>query len=1028
MITRRPYPLLMSLALIGGLTLTLTSAQSPSSAQSSSKKRHTATKNATPKKTTKRATSPKLVAESNPRNLEDKDKGKEKDGEKEAPHVRIPGRFKITNATKRLLAGEEGGAGEYKEIREHLIRLKSYPNKEVDWEAYSAARDKATQLPPATPAMLKGFGVGPGILAVITPTPVSLAWEFVGPTNIDPPYQQYYGTQPIIGRIGALAYDPKLQNVIYVGGANGGLWKSTNNGTSWTSIMDKEVGMAVSSIAIDPVNSNVIYVGTGDYDGGSVGGFGLFKSIDGGKTWKNLDPTHAIFGTFVIHKILIDNTVIDKTANQSSGVIAIGGGFRRPGHIYRSLNSGGAWNTVLTSATSMNDVVFNSDKSIAYASADLGKLYKSLDRGNTWVPVNSIFPGRATGRLDVAASIINPLTVYAIDASDFQGVFYKSVDGGIVWTSTILDSGAFSGQWGQSWYDFYLGASYKNVPNPNGIGSVKTDTLIVGLFSVYQSPDAGATWYDAGLSYRSGTKAHSDQHTFAFNPLNPAVSLVGGDGGVYRYVFPATANPPTFTFTSLNNGLGITQFYNGAVGPTDTALLLGGTQDNATPQANGDTVHWRNPGAGDGFGCGINFSDPFNKNTVLRGYQNQYLSIYDNVIIVTEDNWNTGENITPTVENPTFFTPFWFNNNDPLFAYTATNKIYEYTHPALGVANTNTAWTAFGQDFGAYVTGFATSYTKQRNAAGNSEYLIYAGTDTGGFWASDDHGGTFVQLDNFGKPGGLPNRPITSVTVSPFNPRKVWVTLAGGGGVARVWSTDNAFTGRWYSVSGNLPDLPVNTLALVPSATGNTIYVGTDAGVYYTSDGGKNWFDATVPLGMPRVTVNQLVFAPSTGYLNAFTYGRGVWRLQVGNTVPFSAYPYLQGYRGDRSRLKATLAFYATGTNVLLETRQVNLTATGFANLNISYKGNADLLIKVPGFLTRRIPAINTDSTGALRTPIMYAGDVNGDDVVDANDLNAITAKLGQFTSGPEDIDGDGRVTTNDVALAQANQGQRGDN
>lgn len=1038
----RQFPHLFSVCpLLAGLSIALISQPMTAAAQSDTAAKKPVSKSTKLKLDSKKSVASKVKSETKIAFTEDADKesrerkkknGKSAGKDDDAKHVGIPGRFKVNAANKFKYIGKEDGKGEYKEIREWLIRRKAYPAKEVDWKADSNARERAMSMPKATPEMIRGGAAsqtqtqGVKSLGAVIPNPVGLAWQFIGPTNIDPPYRQYYGTQPTIGRIGALAFDAKRPNIIYLGGASGGVWKSTTSGATWNSIMDNESGLAVSSIAVDPNNSAVVYVGTGDYDGFGAAGFGFFKSVDGGVNWTNLDPSHTIFNRYAIHKILIDPSSLDPTTGQSKSILATGGWYSPGGRIFSSNNSGGAWTTTLATSRPVNDIVFNSDRTVAYAATDYGGLYKSTDKGASWTRVSTIFQTNTGDRIDVAASLVSPGTLYVLDAENRS--LYTSKDGAVTWKTNNLDnSPAFTGQWGQSFYDFYLGATTKTVRNSSGVGSVTSDVLFAGLFSVYHSPDAGKTWFDASQSYHSGTLAHSDQHCFAISPSNPNSLLVGGDGGAYRFIFaPSTSPPGAYTFTSINIGLGITQFYNGSVSPIDPTLLIGGTQDNATPQANGDTQHWRNPGAGDGFGCAINPSDPFNPTATLRGYQNQYLTIYGNRVIVTEDNWNTAEDITPAVATGVFFTPFWLNSGDSLFAYTADNKLYEYQHPVLGVANTSTTWTTFGQDFVNNVTGFGSSFVKVRNAAGASEYILYAGTDSGALWASYDHGGTFVQFDNQGSANGLPNLPITSVTVSPVNPNKIWVTMSGGGSGGHIWTSDNVAGGQWRSVSGNLPDLPVNTLALIPGDL-QTMYVGTDAGVYFTKDGGQSWFDASIPLGMPHVMVTQLAYAPSTGYLNAFTYGRGMWRLLIGNTnTAFRIFPDLQGFRGDKTKLSVEVDLFYPGTSVLQEIRQAFLTQGGYANILLSLSGNADILIKIPGFLNKRINGISTTS-GLIRPSQFLAGDVNRDNAVTAADLGLATAKLGRFTKGPEDVDGDGKVTVNDINLINLNLGKRGD-
>jgi hypothetical protein len=299
---------------------------------------------------------------------------------------------------------------------------------------------------------------------------------------------------------------------------------------------------------------------------------------------------------------------------------------------------------------------------------------------------------------------------------------------------------------------------------------------------------------------------------------------------------------------------------------------------------------------------------------------------------------------------------------------------------------------------------------------------LFVGAANGGFWVSSDHGSNWAEV---GQSSGLPSRPITKIIASPTNPFKVWITLAGAPGVPRFWTVDFRLN-SWKALPANgLPDLPTYAAIQLPGYGEQRFFVGNDAGVYTTVDGGATFFNATVPLGLPSAVVFDLAYTPTTGILTAFTYGRGSWQLNVGNNVPVSIYPYLEGYKGNRAKLRAQVELYRINTNQLIEVHSGNLTPAGWFVQRFSYSGTADMRVRVPGFLSIKMDGIVT-VTGTFNTPKMFAGDTDGDNAVTQLDVDNVQSLVGQFSQGPADIDGDGRVTIDDLKLVQRNVGRVG--
>jgi hypothetical protein len=964
---------------------------------------------------------------------------------------------------KRLLSADrneeerESGRGDYEHVIERFRMLHAGANGKVNWAQIAAERAKAATIPAAqigggrnkSAPGVRALTVSPQAIGQQNPT-----WQFIGPQNLqggNAPSHLFMGPGAVSGRVSAVSFDFANTSTMYCAGATGGVWKSVNAGQTWTVTTDAQPNIAISSLVLDPNNHNVIYAGTGDYDGGSGSGTGILRSLDGGQSWTTIG---AILGSGSVKGLLVDPSSKDPVSGRSNIIMAAVGRTGSNG-IWRTTNAGLTWTKVITPQLHNllppgfppflvpgdgRTLFYNSNRTAVYAAVDGDGIYKSTNNGVTWTLLaGNTFFGQLGGviffqglvNVEVAASKLDPNTVYVAD-DNMQKIF-KSTNGGQAWT--WLPAPPTVNQWGQSFYDFWLNTSAATTVSntPAGPVSKTQDAVYAGLFSVYMSPDAGKTWLDATASFVDPTLAHTDQHSFAVNPTNQNDVLIGNDGGIYRSIFAPSING--FRFTSLNRTLGITQFYGAGISPIDDGQMLGGTQDNSTPHADGSVFNWLNPGIGDGINSAINQSDPLNPSFALRGPQNQYLSSQGNNVEVTENDWATKLFIPVPVggppEAPQFFTPLTLNAGNQLLAYSASNlKVYQYTHPALGAVNTNTAWTAFGQMF---------NFPMIVEGAPYEAGAIFVGDGGGGLWISADAGSNFTAVD-----GGNFGGPVTSIVVSqipiPVNGpvdgfiHKVWVALGGGGVATRVWAGEiavfdngNHIVGfQWTPLNNtNLPDLPIFTMVQLNHDDELSMFVGNDLGVYSTVDGGNSWQDAGLPLGLPRVTVNQLRFAPSTGFLNAFTYGRGVWRLQVGNITPINIYPNLEQYKGDRSKLSATVTLFFPGSQTPVEFHTIKLSASGWINLNISHTGFFDMRVAVTGFLSRRIPNFTTGQ-GTFITPLIFNGDVDRNNAVTQGDLTRAQAKLGQFTTGPEDVDGDGRVTSADINIITNNIGKVG--
>jgi hypothetical protein len=727
----------------------------------------------------------------------------------------------------------------------YYTERRAYPYDRIDWSANYNALDHATKMPSAANTQIKSAATRQAF--------ATTKWAYIGPYNLDVPYQIYYGSRPTSGRLGAVAYDPKTSGTYYLGGSAGGLWKSTDSGVTWRPLGDAWLALPVSSIAIDPTNSSNVYVGTGDFHGGVGLTNGIMKSTDGGTTWTAVGT--AEFGTSDVSAILIDpetpSTITVTTCYGPSG----------SGQVWRSTNSGQTWSSVISAQgqwTSASFSIASSTGTRTYYAAsggNSGLIYSSANRGATWTKLTSPFTTGGLTAINVVASAVDANTVYAF-AADAQQVF-KSTNNGGTWTNVtgnLVSNSTYN--FSQSFYDYYMAVT----------ANAGSDDLFVGLIDVAESTNAGTNWNFVGQTFTNGALSHNDQHCFAVNPKNPNEILFGNDGGIYR----ATRSGSTWTITGLSKTLGVTMFYHGVFDPSDPTKMIGGSQDNATPVSVGDLNNWANVGGGDGGFVAVN---PSNKLV-------QCCTIYGLTVIQTKDGWQSQANISPNTNgdnNLPFVTPVY---NDPVntqYLYALSDYIYRFD-------NTSGQWTnrLGGQQLsnGSLIHALA--------VAPSNGSIIYTGSDDGQLFISRNGGGSFLNIT-----GSLPNRSIQAISVDKTNPNSILVALSGSG-TAHLYQCLNTSASNpvFTSVSGagntGLPDTSLNCIERDATAQGSRWFVGTDIGVFTTSDVGKTWANATTPLGLPIVQVTAIQ-ETLYGTLNVATYGRGMWK------IPLSAFATTSG-------------------------------------------------------------------------------------------------------------------------------------
>jgi photosystem II stability/assembly factor-like uncharacterized protein len=734
------------------------------------------------------------------------------------------------------MAGLSGQQGEIPDLPrqrwEFFYQQRAFPFEQIPPLAYQRARE-------IHEARWSGLFAPP-------PPPIEgTQWEPIGPERIP------NGTLSSTGRLSAIAIHPTNSSIIYIGGAQGGVWRTTDAGVTWTPLTDNECSLAMGSIAIDPNDPDIVYAGTGEqhFSGDSYYGCGVLRSTDGGNSWTQFGASvfQGPAGGAFISRVVID----PETAGNATTTTVYAASDRG---LFRSINSGVTWSPSL--AVNINergrvtDLVFDpTDPDIMYAAvwgfqSSVSGIYRSTNGGDTWTQMGNGFPVSSVGRINIDIDPSNPTTLYASihnsSNSSLLGIL-RTQNSGASW-SQITASGAQCGL--QCWYDMEIAV---HPTNP--------DTLYFGGVSLYRSMDGGQTFQNI-----TGP-IHVDQHIIAFDPQNPDVMFVGNDGGIYR------SNDAGTTWTTLNTNLALTQFYAGvSLHPTDPTTVLGGTQDNGTMEHLG-TPEWGFVLGGDGGFTAIDQDDPSIRYAETQwvpnsGYSGPRKSIGGGSFNLQVSGINLNDQalfIPPLVMDP--------SNSSTL--YFGTVRVYRTTNSA-------SSWT----DISGPLAGGSGRVSAIAIAQANPD-VVYAGFSNAQIHVTTNGGQTWSPATT-----GIPSRYITDIAIQWDDPEIAYAAVSGFQ-VGHVFRTSNGGT-NWQDISGDLPDVPVNAIILDPGDP-NRILIGTDLGVFSTDNGGASW----VPFnqGLPNVAVFDLAYNPNTGVLLAATHGRGMFTVQMATPIALEVLP-----------------------------------------------------------------------------------------------------------------------------------------
>lgn len=715
-----------------------------------------------------------------------------------------------------------------------------------------------------------------------------LNWEFVGPGNIG-------------GRLRGLLVHPNNPNLLYVGSASGGVWKSTDGGTSWSPTMNDLVTLNISALVMKPDDPNTIYAGTGEgFLSDGLPGRGVLKTTDGGQNWTRISAANGLNSSFITELAVspANPNVIFAASREAvpqylslptettpdPGVSAI----------FKSTDAGQTWQNV-TSGKGIDlvpnfpfdnmatDVVVSpTDANVVYGAFGVyfesGGIWKSTNGGQSWTRLTNGLPNPAAanqgyGRIELAMAPSNPNVLYASftyrqkqgDNANLkdQGMLgiWKTTDAGQNW-SQVTTPQSIAQRNIQSGLTTPLGQQ-GNYDNAIIVHPTDPNTVFVAGLDIYKSTNGGNSW--SQVSFWIGQNpdnlpyVHADHHVFAFDrSTNPPTLYNGSDGGIARTRDLGTS------WDILNRDLGVTQFYYLDVHPTNPNIMMGGSQDNGTPTTfDGNRNNWFDFTTGDGGPSYFDYNDP----TTL------YVSVYR----VDMTRWSnldyaagTGQfkaigftdgsnGITQDdVDGAAFFAPYEISPNNPNTLVLGTNRLLKTT-------NRGDSWTPLTNALNVPIVAVA--------IAEGSDNIIWLATKApqqgkAQIFKTENGGGSYTDVTS----ANLPDRFVTDIEFDPSNNRTVYLTYSGYGTAHVFKSTDAG--GNWTDITNNLPDVPVNCAQVHPQQS-NVIFIGTDIGVFTSEDGGQVWQPANN--GLPTVQVVALVLNTNLNKIFAGTHGRGAY-------------------------------------------------------------------------------------------------------------------------------------------------------
>mgnify|MGYP001815595296 FL=1 len=681
------------------------------------------------------------------------------------------------------------------------------------------------------------------------------------------------------GRVSDFAFHPDQWQVHYVAFASGNLWKTENNGITWTPVFENESSYSIGVVELDPSNPNTVWVGSGENNSQRSVAFGdgVYRSLDGGKSWKNMglkDSGH-------ISMIRIHPEDSNTVWVAAQGPLWNSGGDRG---LYKTIDGGETWERLLEidEDTGVNEFVIdpaNPDTLVASSyqrrrhvwtlinGGPGSGIHKTGDGGKTWRKISKGLPEGDLGRIGLAAAPTAPGTLYAIIEADDEGKgVYRSTDFGESWEkrSNHMTSSP------QYYNELYVDPNDADV-----IYSVDTFT--------HRSEDGGKTWNRISIKNR-----HVDDHALWIDPDNSSHLYIGGDGGVYETWDRGE------TWRHVRN-LPVTQFYRGT--PDNDAPfynVCGGTQDNFTLCGPSRTTYtdgisnadWWIAQFGDGFKAQI---DPTDANIVYAQYQYGGLVRFDRV---------TGERLAITPQPGADENNYKWNWNAPLIISPHdSSRLYYGSERLFRSDDRGESWVAVSGDLSrrvdrnqlevmgrvwsvdAIAKNMSTSMYGSLIAVDESplvEGLLYAGTDDGLIHVSEDGGQNWRRQESF---KGVPDMSLVEDIIASHHDSNVAYAVFDnhkrGDHKPYVMKTVDRGV-SWELIVDGLPVRGTAHTVIEDHVDPALLFTGTEFGLFFSTDGGRNWHELT---GLPTISVRDLEIQRREGDLVVTTFGRGFYIL-----------------------------------------------------------------------------------------------------------------------------------------------------
>ncbi|MCG8575046.1 MAG: glycosyl hydrolase [Flavobacteriales bacterium] len=681
------------------------------------------------------------------------------------------------------------------------------------------------------------------------------------------------------GRVADIAVNPENTSEYYLAIASGGVWKTTNHGTTYEPIFDGEGSYSIGCVTIDPNQTSTVWVGTGENNNQrSVAyGDGVYKSTDGGKSWKNMGLKESEH----ISKIIVDPRNSDVVYVAAYGPLWSEGGDRG---VYKTVDGGENWERIhfISENTGTCDLVMDpSNPDVLYEAVhqrrrhvftyigggEESAIYKTTDGGKTWTESKSGLPSGKMGRIGLAVSPVDPNYVYAIVEAEGDAYgFFRSTNKGATWEKR--SSRKTSGNYYQ-----------EIICDPKDVDKVfSMDTWL------HHTEDGGKTFKATGES-----KKHVDNHCIWIDPMDTDHWIVGCDGGVYETWDHANS-------WNYKQNLPITQFYKVAIDYDEPFYnVYGGTQDNNSLGGPSRTVNnagilnsdWYITNGGDGFESQVDPTDP---NIVYAQAQYGWLVRYDR---------QSGEKIgiqpMPGKGEEAYRwnwdAPLLISNHDHKTIYFCANKVFKSK-------DRGNSWETISPDLtrqldrnklkvmGEVQSPDVVMKNKSTTIFGNivafdespkNANLLYAGTDDGLIQVSTDGGASWNKKDNF---PGIPSMTYVNMLWASHHDENVVYAVFNNHkkGDFKPYILKSSDKGNsWTSINGDLPERGTVYAIAEDHVNPNLLFAGTEFGVFFSINGGKNWVQLSA--GLPTIAVRDMAIQKRENDLVLATFGRGFYIL-----------------------------------------------------------------------------------------------------------------------------------------------------